>query len=164
VIDLTQSEAGSNWAKTWRMPAPPAPPLPPSSPLSPLPAVPPASALPASPTPPAPPLPPLAANAASPKDGSLKRERITQTYEGLRVEVDRSVETIAAGVIGNSRPIESINERYYSPDLKMNLYSRRSDPRSGESIYRVIDIKRSEPERGLFRVPSGFTETVGKSR
>jgi hypothetical protein len=149
VIDLTQSEAGSSWAKTWRMPVPPAPPLPPSS------------ALPSSAPPP---LPPLAPNAALSKDGSLKRERITQTYEGLRVEVDRSVETIAAGVIGNSRPIESINERYYSPDLKMNLYSRRSDPRSGESIYRVIDIKRSEPERALFRVPSGFTETVGKSR
>jgi hypothetical protein len=113
--------------------------------------------------PPVPPVPP-APNASTSKESSVKRERerVTQIYEGLRVDVDRSVETITAGAIGNSRPIESISERYYSPDLKMNVFTRRSDPRNGESTYRMVDVKRSEPEISQFRVPSGFSETQGK--
>jgi hypothetical protein len=55
-------------------------------------------------------------------------------------------------------------ERYYSPDLKMTVYSKRSDPRSGETIYRMTEIKRSEPDASLFRVPSGFNEIDGKSK
>jgi hypothetical protein len=117
-----------------------------------------------SPPPPVTPVPPASPtlNAAKSKDGAVKRERVTQTYEGLRIDVDRSVETIAADTIGNSRAIESISERYYSPDLKMNVFTRRSDPRSGESTYRMVDVKRSEPEISLFRVPVGFSETRGK--
>jgi hypothetical protein len=44
----------------------------------------------------------------------------------------------------------------------MNVFTRRSDPRSGESTYRMVDVKRSEPEISLFRVPVGFSETRGK--
>ncbi len=113
------------------------------------------------PQPPVPPSPPTP-NTAKHKDGAVKRERSTQTYEGLRVDVDRSVETIAAGAIGNNRAIESISERYYSPDLKMNVFTRRSDPRNGESTYRMVDVKRGEPEINQFRVPAGFAETQGK--
>jgi hypothetical protein len=139
IVDLTQSGDGARWNKSWSnsgapiaQPVPPVPPMPPTPPARPS------------------------------NDGSSKRERTTQTYEGLRVDVDRSVETIAAGAIGNSRAIESISERFYSPDLKMNVFTRRSDPRNGESIYRMIDLKRSEPEISQFRVPAGFTETQGK--
>ena len=35
-----------------------------------------------------------------------------------KVDIDRTVETIAAGAIGNSKPIESVVERYYSTELK----------------------------------------------
>jgi hypothetical protein len=158
VIDLTQSGRsgeGQNktWSKWWScsgaqcdsgtMPAPP-----------------PAPVAPAPPVPPIAPLSPL----SNAKDGSVKRERITQTYEGLRVDVDRSVETIAAGSIGNSRAIESVYERFYSPELKMTVFRRSADPRNGESIYRMENIKRSEPDVGAFRIPAGFTETSGKSK
>ncbi len=122
---------------------------------------------PQSPQSPQPPLPPIApsppaANTTKSKDSAVKRERNTQTYEGLCVDIDRSVETIAAGAIGNNRAIESISERYYSPELKMNVFTRRSDPRNGESTYRMVDVKRSEPEINQFRVPAGFAETQGK--
>ena len=53
-------------------------------------------------------------------------------------------------------------ERYYSPELKMTVFSRRSDPRNGESIYRMTDIKRSEPDAALFRVPGGYSVSDGK--
>lgn len=114
---------------------------------------------PVAPVPPVPPLP-----GQSTRDSKVIRETSTTTYEGLKVDVSRTVETIGAGVLGNNRPIESLFERYYSPDLKMTVYTKRSDPRSGESIYRMTDIKRSEPEASLFRIPTGFAETEGKSR
>jgi hypothetical protein len=117
---------------------------------------------PIAPVPPVPPVPPLPGQ--STRDSKVVRETSTTTYEGLKVEVSRTVETIGAGVLGNNRPIESVFERYYSPDLKMTVYTKRSDPRSGESTYRMTDIKRSEPEASLFRIPAGFAETEGKSR
>jgi hypothetical protein len=117
---------------------------------------------PAPPMPPAPPLPPLPGQTT--RDSKMVRENSTTTYEGLRVDVSRTVETIAAGALGNNRPIESVFERYYSPDLKMVVYSKRSDPRSGEQIYRMTEIRRSEPDASLFRIPSGFSEVEGKSK
>jgi hypothetical protein len=142
IVDLTQSSDATRWNKPWsNSGAPVAPPVPPVPPVAPV-----------------PPVPPVAPS----NDGNIKRERSTQTYEGLRVYVERSVETIAAGAIGNSRAIESINERFYSPDLKMNVFSRRSDPRSGDAIYRMVDVKRSEPDISQFRVPAGLNESQGK--
>ena len=119
---------------------------------------------PVPPTPPLPPLPPLAGmRSDSGGNAQVSREKKTgQSYEGLQVDADRTVETIAAGAIGNSRPIESVVERYYSPELKMTVFSRRSDPRNGESIYRMVDIKRSEPDAALFRVPAGYNLSEGK--
>ena len=112
-----------------------------------------------------PPLPPLAGMRSSDSAGSaqVSREKKTQqSYEGLKVDIDRTVETIAAGAIGNSKPIESVVERYYSTELKMTVFSRRSDPRNGESIYRMTDIKRSDPDAALFRVPAGYSVSEGK--
>lgn len=125
----------------------------------------------ATPVPPAPPVPPVPAlpslSALKGMPGSehaqVTREKKTrQQYEGLLVDTDRTVETIAAGVIGNSKAIESIHERYYSPELKMNVYIRRSDPRNGESLYRMTDVKRSDPDGNVFKVPSGYSVTDGK--
>jgi hypothetical protein len=121
-----------------------------------------ASSVTTPPNPPTPPKPPLPGQTT--RDSKVVRENSTTTYEGLKVDVSRSVETIAVGVLGNNRPIESVFERYYSPDLKMTVYSKRSDPRSGESIYRMTEIKRSEPDANLFRVPAGFSEVEGKSK
>jgi hypothetical protein len=33
----------------------------------------------------------------------------------------------------------------------------RNDPRSGESSYKLTNIMRSEPDRGLFQVPPDYT-------
>ncbi len=120
---------------------------------------------PLTPTPTLPPMPP--APALSGTSGAsatqITREKKTQQpYEGLSVDVDRTVETIAVGSIGNSKAIESVYERYYSPELKTNVYVRRSDPRSGESVYRMVDVKRTEPDASLFRAPVGYTASDGK--
>jgi hypothetical protein len=152
IYDFTKDSKSSGGQERPRVgAAPPAPPVPPAPPL--------------------PPLPPLSTwsqsgdgAATSTRDSKVVRETSSTTYEGLRVDVSRSVETIAAGAMGNNRPIETVFERYYSPDLKMTVYSKRSDPRSGETIYRMTEIKRSEPDASMFRAPAGFSEIDGKSK
>jgi hypothetical protein len=35
--------------------------------------------------------------------------------------------------------------------------SRHSDPRSGEIVYRLTNINRTEPDHSLFEVPANYT-------
>jgi hypothetical protein len=37
------------------------------------------------------------------------------------------------------------------------ILSKRSDPRFGESTYRVTNIVRSEPDAAFFQIPSDYT-------
>jgi TonB family protein len=79
-----------------------------------------------------------------------------QMVEGVECEGARTVTTIPIGAVGNERPLETVGETWYSPELKMIILSKRSDPRFGESTYRVTNISRSEPETTLFQVPSDY--------
>jgi hypothetical protein len=38
----------------------------------------------------------------------------------------------------------------------MVIMSKHRDPRSGETIYRLTNINRSEPDRSLFEVPADY--------
>ena len=80
----------------------------------------------------------------------------TQTIEGVLAEGTRSTITIAAGQIGNERPIEIVSERWFSPELKTLVLSKQSDPRFGDTTYRLSNIVLGNPEASLFEVPSDF--------
>jgi hypothetical protein len=84
-----------------------------------------------------------------------------QTMEGVAVEGTRTVITIPAGQIGNERPIEIISERWYSPELQMVIMTKHSDPRSGETTYKVSNLRREDPPPQTFEVPSGYTMEAG---
>jgi TonB family protein len=79
-----------------------------------------------------------------------------QNLEGIEAEGTRTTVTIPAGEIGNERPIEIVNERWYSAELQTVVMSRHSDPRFGESTYRLTNIDRSEPAKSLFEVPADY--------
>ena len=64
--------------------------------------------------------------------------------------------TISAGQIGNEQPITIVSERWMSPDLKVLVMSKQSDPRFGETTYRLTNLTRSEPSPQLFEVPADF--------
>ena len=80
----------------------------------------------------------------------------TQVVEGVEAEGTRTRTVIAAGEIGNERAIEIVSERWYSPELQVVVMSRHSDPRLGETTYRLKDLSRGEPDRSLFEVPADF--------
>src|SRR5215831_8976486 len=79
-----------------------------------------------------------------------------QVVEGIEAEGTRSTVTIPAGEIGNRLPIEVTEERWYSPELQILVMSKHHDPRSGDKIYRLTNINRSEPDRSLFELPSDY--------
>ena len=80
-----------------------------------------------------------------------------QTIEGVEAEGTRHVTTIAAGDIGNDRPIQITNESWYSADLKLTVMTKRSDPRTGDETFHLTNINRTEPAPYLFQVPAGYT-------
>ena len=41
------------------------------------------------------------------------------------------------------------------------VMTRHSDPRSGETTYKLTNINRSEPAKTLFEVPAGYTVKEG---
>ncbi len=81
----------------------------------------------------------------------------TKDMEGVKVEGKSVAYTIPAGEMGNKNPITVTTESWYSPDLQVTVYTKHSDPRSGDSIYRLANIKRSEPAPALFTVPADYT-------
>ncbi|HEX4603132.1 MAG TPA: hypothetical protein VH724_04000 [Candidatus Angelobacter sp.] len=79
----------------------------------------------------------------------------TQTLEGVSAEGKRETITIPAGQIGNERAIEIVSETWYSPELHTMVVRKHSDPRVGETVFKLTDIKRSEPDAALFQAPAG---------
>jgi hypothetical protein len=86
----------------------------------------------------------------------------TQMIAGVNASGTRTTRTIPAGQIGNDRPIEITRETWYSPELQITVMSKTSDPRTGDSVYKLTNIDRSEPSPALFVVPSDYTVREGK--
>lgn len=91
----------------------------------------------------------------------IKHEDLgTQTIEGVSAQGKRETVTIPAGEIGNERPIEIVTETWFSPELHTMVLRKHSDPRLGDSTYRLTDIKRNEPDAALFQPPPGTKVSV----
>jgi len=84
-----------------------------------------------------------------------------QVLEGVLAHGTRHTQTIAAGAIGNERPIEIVAEEWYSADVEAVVLRRNIDPRFGETIYRLVNVSRSEQSPDLFEVPSGYSIRSG---
>jgi hypothetical protein len=94
-------------------------------------------------------------------DEQVKHEDLgTQTIEGVSAQGKRETVTIPAGQIGNERPIEIVTETWFSPELHTLVLRKHSDPRMGDSTYRLTDIKRNEPDAALFQPPPGTKVSV----
>jgi hypothetical protein len=93
---------------------------------------------------------------------SSKADRKTEklearSFDGVQAEGSRTTTTLPAGEIGNEQPIQIVDERWYSPELQVVVMTRHSDPRYGETTYRLTNISRAEPAAALFQVPSDYT-------
>ncbi len=87
-----------------------------------------------------------------------KTEKLAaRQFDGVTAEGTRTTVTIPAGEIGNEQPINIVDERWYSPDLQAVVMTSHSDPRYGETTYRLTNISRAEPAAALFQVPSDYS-------
>jgi hypothetical protein len=96
---------------------------------------------------------------------AAKTEDLGKMYiEGVQAQGTRTTTTIPAGDIGNERPINIVDERWYSPDLQMTIMTKHSDPMVGETTFALKNINRSSPPPTLFEVPSDYMVTAGGGR
>lgn len=80
-----------------------------------------------------------------------------QTIEGVVAEGKRTTTTIPAGAMGNQRPIITVIEEWFSPELQVTILSTTKDPRIGETTYRLTNIQRAEPPATFFALPADYT-------
>jgi len=107
-------------------------------------------------------MPPQGQFARGRERANMKTESLgTQTIEGLQAQGTRTTFTIAANAMGNEAPIQIVSERWYSADLQMVVLSKRSDPRTGETVTRLTNINRSEPSAALFQIPADYKVSQG---
>ena len=85
-----------------------------------------------------------------------------QNMEGVMAEGTRHKSTLEVGAIGNDRPIQTVSESWFSPELQTMIMSKHSDPRTGEDSFRLVNINRSEPPAYLFQLPAGYQMVESK--
>jgi hypothetical protein len=81
----------------------------------------------------------------------------SQVIEGLNAKGERITTVIPAGAEGNEQPIEIVTEVWISPELHIPLLQKSDDPRRGQTVTQVTNIRRDEPSPDLFQVPPDFT-------
>ncbi len=79
-----------------------------------------------------------------------------QMINGVPAEGQRTTQTIPAGAQGNDRPINVVSESWFSPELRITILSKRSDPRSGETTTQIVNIIRADPDPSLFTIPADY--------
>jgi hypothetical protein len=77
--------------------------------------------------------------------------------EGVLASGVRRTTTIDKGVLGNEQPIKIVSEEWTSPELQVLVMTDHSDPRTGHSTYRLLNIRRLDPDPTLFQVPADYT-------
>jgi hypothetical protein len=87
----------------------------------------------------------------------------TQVIEGVSAQGTRTTTVFPVGLFGNDRPITRTCEMW-SPvdDLGNDLLSDCTDPRFGETVIRMTNISRTEPDPALFQVPAGYSVVDGQ--
>jgi len=75
---------------------------------------------------------------------------------GLNVEGTRLTRVLAPGEAGNEQSIQVTTEAWYSSELQTAVMTKTTDPRVGETDYKLTDIQRGEPDRSLFQIPADY--------
>jgi len=80
----------------------------------------------------------------------------TKMIEGVVAQGVRTTTTYPAGAMGNDRPVAISYENWRSQELNLTIYSKTTDPSSGETVRALINIRQAEPDPRLFQVPEGY--------
>jgi hypothetical protein len=84
-----------------------------------------------------------------------------KSVNGVAATGTQITETIPAGAIGNTQPIQVTRVTWVSNDLKVPVEIQSADPRFGSSDLELTSIVTTDPNPALFTVPSGYTIKTG---
>ena len=70
----------------------------------------------------------------------VKEDLGDQTIEGVVAKGTRTTTVVPAGVVDNEQPIRIVSEEWFSPELQVLMLTKHSDPRVGETTYRLANI------------------------
>ncbi len=59
--------------------------------------------------------------------------------------------------MGNAQELNITSEQWFSDELQVVVMTKHNDPRSGESVYRLRNVLRIEPDPSLFMVPGDYS-------
>ncbi len=79
-----------------------------------------------------------------------------QSFAGLLVESYRETTTLNPGVLGNSLPMVTVREFFYSRELGINLRSSLDTPSVGRQLFTVTEIDTNDPDPKFFLPPEGY--------
>jgi hypothetical protein len=108
--------------------------------------------------------PPTLANATptaayQPPNQYVKQEDLgSREIAGLQAHGVRATQTIKAAASGMGKDVIVADEYWYSNDLRINLLTKHSDPRTGSVELTVTEVDRGEPDAALFAIPDGYTQ------
>lgn len=102
-------------------------------------------------------------DAGTPQPKLTTEELGTLKMEGVLVEGSRQTVTIPAGAQGSDRPITTVTDTWTSPELKIVMLSKVSDPRNGETTVTMTHLSRSEPALTLFQPGPGYKIVDGNA-
>ncbi|HYK35991.1 hypothetical protein [Alloacidobacterium sp.] len=79
-----------------------------------------------------------------------------QTIGNTVLRGTKKVWTVPAIASGTGKPVEIVDQYWYSPDLYVYLIIQHDDPRTGEQIVAVKNVNRAPPDESLFTVPEHY--------
>lgn len=89
--------------------------------------------------------------------GATDQDLGTSTMSGVTVHGLRRVREIPMqGTGAAARPVAVTDEYWYSEDLHLIMLEKHNDPRTGEQIVSILDVKRAEPAAQLFEPPKSY--------
>lgn len=94
---------------------------------------------------------------------NVQRDQLgNKTIDGYEASGEKVTRTIAAGEIGNEKPIEVVTERWFCADLQLPVLIVHTDPLMGTATTKVTSVTRGDPDASLFQVPSEYRIVTGR--
>ena len=89
--------------------------------------------------------------------GASDQDLGISTMSGISVRgLRRTREIPMQGTGAAAKPILVTDEYWYSEDLHLIMLEKHNDPRTGEQIISIVDVKRAEPPAQLFEPPKSY--------
>jgi hypothetical protein len=94
---------------------------------------------------------------AQPSDPNIQVKDLgASVMEGQDVHGYLQAVTVPATGSGTDLPVVVTDEYWYSEALRINIFTRHNDPRTGQLVMSVTQINVNEPDVELFKIPPEY--------